>query len=139
MWTGRTGEAFSQARSDASAGLQPGSPLHGIKLVLGLLARLVFDRSSCSFTPTCRLVSLFLTVAVPGRNEATFAPVSPTLGQCSSSPQPDVTICDLSPLFLPAFANRIKLVLSSLTGQTGLRTAPRVLCTEGRCLSWPER
>jgi hypothetical protein len=36
--------------------LQPGSPLHRIKLVLGLVARLVFDRSSCSFTPTYRLV-----------------------------------------------------------------------------------
>jgi hypothetical protein len=30
--------------------LQPGSPINRINLVLGLLARLVFDRSSCSFT-----------------------------------------------------------------------------------------
>ena len=59
MWTGRTGEAFSQARSDDSAGLQPGSPINRINLVFGLLARLVFDRSSCSFTPTCRLVPFF--------------------------------------------------------------------------------
>jgi len=52
MWTGRTGEAFSQARSDDSAGLQPGSPINRINLVFGLLARLVFDRSFSSFTPT---------------------------------------------------------------------------------------
>jgi hypothetical protein len=41
-----------------------------------------------------------------------------------------VTICDLSPLLHPAFANRINLVLSSLTAETGLRAAARVLCTE---------
>ena len=34
------------------ASLQPGSPINRINLVLGLLARLVFDRSFSSFTPT---------------------------------------------------------------------------------------
>ena len=72
----------------------------------------------------------FVTVPVPGRNEATFAPVSPTLEQRSSSPKPDVTICDLRPYYTQAFANRINLVLSSLTAETGLRAAARVLCTE---------
>jgi hypothetical protein len=116
--------------------LEPRSPINRINVVLGLIARLLFDRSFSSFTPLEVPVSpFFVTVPVPGRNKGTFVSFPPSWlalypNNAPLPPQLDMSICDLSPLFPPGLRepDKPRFVRAHRTDRPANR--PEFLCTK---------